>query len=123
MWFEGRGGGTAQPMIWVHAGPPGAHPMGFHVPQVVWDHVAEHGLDLGYNRRFVQAQLDAIKALLDSPPVQAAVAATKPAGASSRLALTPLGWALGVSALATAGVALAVRRRGPAGYRVRGTDA
>lgn len=71
MWFEGKGGGTDNPMIWVHAGPSGAHPMGFHVTQEVWEYVEEHGLDLAYERRFVQRQLDAIKALLDSPPARA----------------------------------------------------
>lgn len=124
MWFEARGGGTANPMVWVHAGPSGAHPMGFHVPQDVWDYVAEHGLDLRYNRRFVQGQLDAIKAVLDSPPIQATLTATMPATAASRLALTPLAWALGATALATAGLALAVRvRRREAGDRARSTDA
>ena len=113
MWFEGRFGGTDRPMIWVHAGPAGAHPMGFHVSQQVWDYVTEHGLDLSYNRKFMQAQLDGIKALLEGVPVQAAVAAVKPVAATApwpRYTLTPLGWALGAAALATAGV-FAVRRR------------
>ena len=111
MWFEARGGGTDHPMIWVHAGPAGVHPMGFHVAQEVWDYVTEHGLDLRYSRRFVQEQLHAVRALLDSPPVRATVTAAQSAEGSSLGRLAPLGWALSATALGAAGVALAVRRR------------
>ena len=67
MWLEFRGSGTDNPMIWVHAGPSGAHPMGFHVTQEVWEYVADHRLDLAYERRHIQRQLDEIKAMLGSP--------------------------------------------------------
>lgn len=77
MWFEGKGGGTPNPSIWVHAGPAGAHPMRFGVTQAVWDYVEQHGLDLRYNRRFVQAQLDAIQTLLESPPARSALASVR----------------------------------------------
>ena len=113
MFFEGRGGGTGNPWISVHAGPQGAHPMIFHVSQEVWDYVTEHGLDLVYKRRTMQARLNAIQALLDSPPVEAAVATAQRtvSTAASTRTLTPLGWVLAGAALVGTGVGVAVRRR------------
>jgi len=109
MRLEGRGGDTANPMIWVHAGG-GNHPMGFHVSQRIWDYVETHPLDLRYNRKFVQAQLDNIQTLLDAPRPAPSAPAT--VGLPSRSGSgSTLGWTLTVLAAAAAAGALAVGLR------------
>lgn len=117
MWLENIGGGTSNPMIWVHAGPAGAHPMGFHVTQEVWNYVAEHGLKLAYHRTFIQGQLDGIAALLQGPAVQESVSTVqsvaKQAPLRRHLPLR-LGWALGVVGVTAVGVWVS-RARGAAG--------
>lgn len=117
MWFESRGGGTPNPMIWVHAGPSGAHPMGFHVSQEVWDYVIEHGLNLVYDRSSIQSQLNRITALLDGSSVQDAVAAVQEAGTRiplRRHSRSRYGWVIGLVGLAAIG-AWASRTRGTPG--------
>ena len=70
VWYEGRGGGTDNPMIWVHAGG-NTHPMGLHVTQAVWDYVQQNGFrTVAYNRKIMQPQLDAIQGIVDALPKQ-----------------------------------------------------
>lgn len=106
-----QGGGTANPMIWVLAGPAGAHPMGFQVAQDVWDYLKDYQLDLAYNRKFIQAQLDTIRNLLDNPPPAPSVlgAAGGALPAPRWGSATTLGWTLGALAVATS-AAFMVRR-------------
>lgn len=72
-------------------------------------------MDLVYNRKAMQARFNAIKSILEAPPVTEAVsAATKAAteavkSSRARMVPTPLGWALAGGAVLTAG-ALAVRQ-------------
>jgi len=67
-WYDLRGGGTDNPMLWVHAGP-NTHAMGMHITQGVWDYIREHGLDgVTYSRKVMQPKIEAIQKIVDALP-------------------------------------------------------
>ena len=113
MWQEGRGGGTSNPMLWVFASRNTAA-MGFNVSQAVWDYLEHHSLDLVYNRKAVQDQLDTIQALLTGPSAPFPAASSAVAAAVRRTSIasrvTPLGWVLGGVVVAVAGALAAYSR-------------
>jgi hypothetical protein len=53
-------------LLWIKGPNSMSANMGFRVTKEVAEYVSRHGLDYVYNRKGIQKQLDAIKALLGS---------------------------------------------------------